>query len=163
MTTSNTPLQTMTWNVGESFSKNWKLYNLQHGSLKCNVICRWFYYFVFLLPMCEQFSPPLIIISLTRDHIPQIIIRPLFCGSLLQKWHQTLMLLPWGGELLYCSNQDKNYTKCLWFLVFHSKPTLLSLIAVRSVGYHFYERLPPINLPLIFHMKVMSLLMVTEV
>lgn len=77
------------------------------------------------------------------------------------------MLLPWGGEPLHCSYQDKNYTKCLWFHVFfvffYGRPTLLSLIAARSVQQHFYERLPPINLPLIPHMKVMSLLMVTEV
>lgn len=88
-------------------------------------------------------------------------------GSQLQNWHPTLMLLPWGGEPLHCSYQDKNYTKCLWFHVFfvffYGRPTLLSLIAARSVQQHFYERLPPINLPLIPHMKVMSLLMVTEV
>lgn len=50
-----------------------------------------------------------------------------------------------------------------FFFFFYGRPTLLSLIAARSVQQHFYERLPPINLPLIPHMKVMSLLMVTEV
>lgn len=52
---------------------------------------------------------------------------------------------------------------CFFFFFFYGRPTLLSLIAARSVQQHFYERLPPINLPLIPHMKVMSLLMVTEV
>lgn len=114
--------------------------------------------------MCEQFSPSLITTSLTRDNITQIIITcPLFWRSLLQNWHQTLMLLPWGGELLRSTYKDKNYIKCLWFYVFNSKPTLLSLIALRGVRNQFYvlwQRLPPINLPLIFHMKVMFLLAV---
>lgn len=112
--------------------------------------------------MCAQCSPSLITTSLARDHIPQIIARPLFRGSVLPNWHQTLMLLPWGRELLAAHIKAKNYTRCLWFHVFNSEPTLLSLIAARSVPRHFYERLRPINPLLIFHRKVASLLMASE-
>lgn len=49
------------------------------------------------------------------------------------------------------------------FLFLTGRPALLSLIAIRGAQHCFYERLSPINLPVIFHVKVMSRLAVTEV
>lgn len=114
--------------------------------------------------MCEQFSPSLI----TTSHHKSINYDSSFIPwDLNFKTDTRLWCCCHEGESRFTAHIRTRITQSaydfMFFFFFYGRPTLLSLIAARSVQQHFYERLPPINLPLIPHMKVMSLLMVTEV
>lgn len=117
--------------------------------------------------MCEQFSPSLITTSLTRDHKSINYDSSFILRDLNFKTDTRLWCCCHEGESRFAAHIRTRITQSaydfMFFFFFNGRPTLLSLIAPRSVQQHFHERLPPINLPLIPHMKVMSLLMVTEV